>query len=86
MGELTLLDIKKAIRQIEKYHGPSEINIYCSESMAKSIVEKAKRFGVHAVKDGKDYVLGRKIVTHADIDMNTCYITGDDVNEQGRPD
>ena len=78
MADLTFKDIRKAMKQIERYHG-TPARFYCSESMGKKLMAKAKELGVEAETiNGDDYLMGMKLITHPDLDDRTCYISGKD--------
>ncbi len=75
MEELTIKDIKKAVRQLKKYGGCAR-NLYMSESRAKQIILISNEHGIKTKgEDGNDYILGMKIVTRTDLNDKTCYIS-----------
>ena len=83
MADLTFKDIRKAMKQIERYYG-TPARFYCSESMGKKLMAKAKELGVKAETiNGNDYLMGMKLITHPDLDDMTCYISGKD-GEDGK--
>ena len=74
MAELTIKDIEKAMKQMRKIK-MKPAKFYCSKSTAEAILNKAKELGVETKgKDGEDYLLGMKVVTHNDLDDKCCYI------------
>ena len=71
---ISLKDIKKAMRKLEKCHKTPE-KLYMSPVMANRLIKHLQENGVSTkANNGKDYICGMEVILHDQLQPDIVYV------------